>query len=70
MQYCGKLLAASFETSKTFERSVNPEFERNFDVQNFYFGGGYVFRISFLKLFNNDAIKCKKSSPINYRSPV
>ena len=34
MQYYGKLLAASFETYKTFERSVNPEFERKVDVQN------------------------------------
>ena len=30
-------------------------------VQNSYFGGGYVFRISFLKLLNNDDIKCKKA---------
>ena len=30
-----------------FKRSVNPEFERKFDVQNSYFGDGYVFRISF-----------------------
>ena len=34
MQYYGKLLAASFETYKTFERSVNPEFERKVDAQN------------------------------------
>ena len=34
IQYCRKLLEASFETYKTFERSVNPEFERKFDVQN------------------------------------
>jgi len=33
-----------------FLKSVNPKFERNFDVQNSYFGGGYVFRISFLDL--------------------
>ena len=26
---------------------VNPEFEREFDVQNSYFGSGYVFRIGF-----------------------
>ena len=36
------------------------KFERKFDVQNSYFGGGYVFRISFFKLLNNDDIKCKK----------
>ena len=35
-----------------FLRSVNPE--RKFDVQNSYFGGGYVFRIGFFKLLNND----------------
>ena len=34
MQCCGKLLSDSFE------------FERKCDVQNSYFGGGYVFRIS------------------------
>jgi len=34
IQYCRKLLEASFETYKTFERSVNTEFERKFDVQN------------------------------------
>ena len=42
MQCCGKLLSDSFETYKTFQRSVNPEFERKFDVQNSYFGSGYV----------------------------
>ena len=47
MQCCGKLLSDSFETYETFLRSVNPEFERKFDGQNSYFGGGYVFRISF-----------------------
>ena len=47
MQCCGKLLSDSFEPYKTFERSVNPEFGRKFDVQNSYFGGGYVFRIGF-----------------------
>ena len=46
MQSCGKLLSNSFETYKTFWRSVNPEFERKFDVQNSYFGSGYVFLIS------------------------
>ena len=30
-----------------FKRSVNPECESKFDVQNSYFGGGYIFRISF-----------------------
>ena len=34
IQYCRKLLAASFDTYKTFERSVNSEFERKVDVQN------------------------------------
>ena len=48
MQCCGKLLSDSFETYKTFYRSVIPEFECKFDVQNSYFGGGYVYRISFL----------------------
>ena len=43
-----------------FKRPVNPEFERKFDVQNSYFGVGYVFRISFFKLLNNLDIKCKK----------
>ena len=47
MQCCGKLILDSFETYKTFSRSVNPEFELKFDVKNCYFGGGYVFRISF-----------------------
>ena len=56
---CGKLLSDSFETYQTV-RSVNTEFERKFDVQKSYFGGGYVFRISFLKLLNNYDIKCKK----------
>ena len=60
MQCCGKLLSDSFETYYTFYRSVHPEFERKFDVQNSIFGGGYVFRISFLKSLNNDDIKCKK----------
>ena len=32
MQCCGKLLLDSFETYNTFERSVNPDFERKFDV--------------------------------------
>ena len=31
-----------------------------FDVQNSYFGGGYIFRIRFLKLLNNDGIIVKK----------
>ena len=31
-------LKDSFETDKTFLRSVNPEFERKFDVQNRTFG--------------------------------
>ena len=44
MQCCGQILSDSFETSSW--RSVNPEFERKFDVQNFYLGDGYVFRIS------------------------
>ena len=43
MQCCGKLLTDSFETYKTSQRIVNPEFERKFDVQNSYFGGGYIF---------------------------
>ena len=34
MQCCGKLLSDLFDTYKTFERSVNPQFERKFDVQN------------------------------------
>ena len=42
MQCCGKLPSDSFETYETFKRSVNPEFERKFDVQNSYFGGGYL----------------------------
>ena len=42
-------------------------FESKFDVQNSNFGGGYVFRIIFLKLLNTDDIKCKESSTINYR---
>ena len=46
IQCCGKLLSDSFETYKTVN-SVNSEFERKFDVRNFYFGGGYFFRISF-----------------------
>ena len=29
MQGCEKLLSDSFETYQTFQRSVNPEFERN-----------------------------------------
>ena len=40
-------------------KSVNPECERKFDVQNSWFGGGYAFRISFFKLLINDDIKCK-----------
>ena len=31
MQCCEKLLQDSFETYKTFLRSVNPEFERKFE---------------------------------------
>ena len=34
MQCCGQILQDSFETYKTFKRSVNPEFERKVDVQN------------------------------------
>ena len=33
MQCCGKLLSDSFETYNPFLRSVNPEFERKFDVK-------------------------------------
>ena len=54
MQCCGKLLSDSFERCKTFLRSVNPEFERKFDVQNSYLGYGYVFRIDFFNLLSND----------------
>ena len=36
MQGCEKLLSDSFETYQTFQRSVNPEFERKFDVKNSY----------------------------------
>ena len=36
----GKLFSDSFETYETFKRSVNPEFERKFNVQNSYFVGG------------------------------
>ena len=32
MQCCGKLLSDLFETYKTFQRTLNPEFERKFDV--------------------------------------
>ena len=49
MQCYGKLLSDSFETYSTFYRSVNPVLERKFDVQNSYFGGGYVFRDEILK---------------------
>ena len=41
---------------------VNPEFECKFDVQNSYFGGGYVFRSSFYnpkEFFHNSAYSVK-----------
>ena len=44
------MYAVLWKTSFGFIWDVNPKFERNFDVQNSYFGGGYVFRISFLDL--------------------
>ena len=34
MQYCRQILQNLFETYKTIERSVNPEFERKVDIQN------------------------------------
>ena len=47
MQCFRKLHSDSFETYKTFQRSLNSEFELKFEVQNSYFGDGYVFRINF-----------------------
>ena len=35
-----------------FLKICKSEFERKFDVQNSYFGDGYIFRISFFKLLN------------------
>ena len=60
MQYCQKLLAASFETYKTFERSANPDLERKFDVQNSWIADGHLTEWVFLKLLINNDIKCKK----------
>ena len=60
MQYCQKLLAASFETYKTFERSVNSEFERKVDVQNSWIADGHLTEWVFFKLLINDGIKCKE----------
>ena len=37
MQHCGQILSDSFETFKTFKRSINIEFERKVDVQNHLF---------------------------------
>ena len=63
MQCCGQIPQDSFETSKTFLRSVNPEFERKVDVQNRTVGG-IRFQIFFL-LLNNDDKKCKQNSTVN-----
>ncbi len=47
-------LKGSDRLCKVVELSMQyPEFERKFDVQNPYFGDGYVFRIGFFKLSNN-----------------
>ena len=64
MQCCEKLLQDSFETYKTFLRSVNPEFERKFDVQIPTFGG-IRFQNRFFELLNNNNIKCKQNSTVN-----
>jgi len=64
-------LKGSDRLCKVVELSMQyPEFERKFDVQNPYFGDGYVFRIGFFKLLKKADIKCKKSSTINYRRHV
>ena len=49
MQCSGQILSDSFETYKTFSRSVNPEFERKFDVQNHEFGWVHL-QICFLSI--------------------
>ena len=59
MQCCGQILQDSFETYKTFYRSVNPEFERKVDVQNRTFGW-IRFQNFFFKLLNNEDKKCKQ----------
>ena len=63
MQCCGHILQDSFDTKKTFLRSVNPEFERKVDVQNRTFGWTR-FKNFFFKLLNNDK-KCKQNSTVN-----
>ena len=42
MQCCEHFFRIHLRHMKLFKRSVNPEFEQ-LDVQNSYFGGGYVF---------------------------
>ena len=46
-------------------RCIITEFERKVNFQNYPFKGGYVLKIDFLKLFNNDDKKCKRISTEN-----
>ena len=64
MQYCGQIFQDSFKTYKTILRRIFTEFERKVDFQNCRFGHGYVLRIVFL-LLNNDDTKCNKNSTVN-----
>ena len=54
MQYCGQILQDSFETFEMVTRSINPEFERNVDVQTQYFWVDTFSELFFFKLLNID----------------
>ena len=53
MQYCRTFFKDSFETHKTFPRSIITEFEYIVDVQNHEFHHHHEFQNSFFKLLNN-----------------
>ena len=56
MQCCGQILSDSFETSSW--RSVNPEFERKFDVQNSSYFGGWIRFQNYWKFISQKFLHC------------
>ena len=65
MQFCGQILQDSFETYKTVQRSVNPEFGRKVDVKYRTFTWIRFHESVFLKLLNNEDKKYRQNSTVN-----
>ncbi len=60
-----KMLQESFETYKTFPRCIITEFESAQSTFKIMDLGGYVFRIGFFRLLNNDEEKYSKNCTVN-----